>query len=66
MVQGPVKTDFGYHLILVTERDDARPKDEGQIQQEEQQAFSNWISEQMLSADIERTDDLAGALPTGM
>ena len=62
----PIRTDFGYHLILVTDRNENRPKDEGQVQQEEQQAFANWVSEQVLNAEVDRTDDLASALPTGM
>lgn len=65
-VSEPIRTDFGYHLILVNNRDENRPKDEGQVQQEEQQAFANWISEQILAATVERTDDLAAALPSGM
>lgn len=34
-VSEPVQTDFGYHLIQVVERDDARVKDETTIASEQ-------------------------------
>ncbi|MCL4862053.1 MAG: peptidylprolyl isomerase [Caldilineaceae bacterium] len=63
VVSEPVKTDFGYHLIEVLEKDDARPKDENQVLQERQQAFQSWLQEQKLTINIERPQDLASMLP---
>jgi hypothetical protein len=65
-VSEPVKTDFGYHLIEVLERDDARPKDESQLQQERAQAFSAWLTEQMANNQIERAGDISALLPPGL
>lgn len=42
-VSDPVKTDFGYHLILVDEKDANRPKDPAQLDQERAQAFQAWL-----------------------
>jgi parvulin-like peptidyl-prolyl isomerase len=65
-VSEPVKTQFGYHLIQVLERDDQRPKDENQLRQEEEQAFQSWLQEQLLSLDIKRPDDLQAKLPSNL
>ena len=62
-VSEPIKTGFGYHLIQVLERDENRPKDASQITQEENNAFSNWVSEQVLAANVDRRDDLINKLP---
>ena len=43
-VSEPIKTDFGYHLIEVLEKDPARAKDEAQLQQERAQAFQTWLA----------------------
>ncbi|MCB0087939.1 MAG: peptidyl-prolyl cis-trans isomerase, partial [Caldilineaceae bacterium] len=42
-VSEPISTTFGYHLIEVLEKDDARPKDESQLQQERTQAYQDWL-----------------------
>jgi parvulin-like peptidyl-prolyl isomerase len=65
-VSEPVKTDFGYHLIEVLERDDARAKDEAQLQQEQAEAFQTWLREQLASDQIERPGDLTSLLPPGL
>ncbi len=62
-VSEPVKTQFGYHLIQVEERDENRPKDEAQLRQEEDLAFQQWLQEQILSLNIERPEDLQAKLP---
>jgi hypothetical protein len=64
-VSEPVKTDFGYHLIKVTEKDAARAKDEAQLQQERAEAFQTWLNEQLAGDQIERTGDLTSLLPAG-
>lgn len=65
-VSEPIQTQFGYHLIQVVERDENRAKDESQIAQEEGQAFVNWISEQVLAANVERASNLDAKLPLGL
>ena len=65
-VSEPVKTDFGYHLIEVLEKDPARPKDEAQLQQERAQAFQTWLDEQTSGNQVERSGDLSSLLPPGL
>jgi parvulin-like peptidyl-prolyl isomerase len=65
-VSKPVKTDFGYHLIEVIEKDPARAKDEAQLQQERAQAFQTWLRGQPASDQIERPGDLTSLLPPGL
>ncbi|MBI1298189.1 hypothetical protein GC175_24910 [bacterium] len=65
-VSEPVRSQFGYHLIEVLERDENRPKDEGQLQQERAQAFQQWLQEQSLELNIERPENLPAALPSGL
>ena len=61
-----VKTQFGYHIIQVIERDANRPKDENTIAQEKSQAFQTWLQEQILATKIERPEDLLSKLPPGL
>jgi len=65
-VSEPVKTEYGYHLIEVLEKDAARAKDETQLQQEQAQAFQTWLDEQMANGQIERAGDLSSMLPPGI
>jgi parvulin-like peptidyl-prolyl isomerase len=65
-VSEPIKTDFGYHLIEVTEKDAERPKDEAQLQQERAQAFQTWLNEQLASDQIQRPSDMPSLLPPGL
>jgi hypothetical protein len=65
-VSEPVKTDFGYHLIEVLEKDSARPKDEAQLQQEQAQAFQTWLGEQTATDQVQRPGDLSSLLPPGL
>jgi parvulin-like peptidyl-prolyl isomerase len=62
-ISEPVRTSFGYHLIEVLERDAERPKDENQIQQEKQQAFSEWLRQRVTETEISRPNDLLSYLP---
>ena len=43
---GPIKTNFGYHLIEVLERDNQHPRDEAAIEQASAAAFGNWLVDQ--------------------
>lgn len=64
-VSEPVETQFGIHLIQVLDRDDARVKDEGTVQQEQSQAIFDWLQEQLVADEIER-GDIESALPRGL
>ncbi|MBI3958645.1 MAG: peptidylprolyl isomerase [Chloroflexi bacterium] len=61
-----VKTQFGYHIIQVIERDANRPKDENTLAQEKAQAFQTWLQEQILATKIDRPEDLLSKLPAGL
>ncbi len=65
-ISEPVKTDFGYHIIQVLERDSAHPKDENQLAQERIQAFQTWLNEQLAREDIQRPTNLVSLLPAGL
>ncbi|MEJ5248097.1 MAG: peptidylprolyl isomerase [Caldilinea sp.] len=65
-ISEPVKTDFGYHIIQVLERDSAHPKDENQLAQERIQAFQTWLNEQLAREDIQRPANLVSLLPAGL
>jgi hypothetical protein len=65
-VSEPVKSDFGYHLIEVLEKDANRPKEESALQQERQQAFDTWLKEQEAMPDIQRSANLASLLPSDL
>jgi parvulin-like peptidyl-prolyl isomerase len=65
-ISQPVRSQFGYHLIEVLNRDENRPKDENQLRQERAQAFNDWLQEQTLSLNIERPTDLPSRLPAGL
>lgn len=62
-VSEPVKTQFGYHIIEVLEKDENRPKDEASLEQERAEAFDNWLQEQKLTIEIQRPDNLNARLP---
>ena len=62
-ISQPVQTTFGYHIIEILERDEERPKDENNVQQEYAAAFQSWLQEQVLTLNIDRPDDLSSRLP---
>lgn len=53
-VSPPVRTQFGYHLIKMEERDPARPLDEFTVLQNKYQAYQQWLTDLRNSAKIER------------
>lgn len=65
-ISEPIKTDFGYHIIQVLERDAAHPKDEYQLAQERAEAFQAWLNEQLAREDIQRPSNLVSLLPAGL
>ena len=58
-----IKTEFGYHIIQVLEKDENRPKDPNTLEQERQQAYQTWLQEAKTATPIERPADLTAALP---
>lgn len=62
-ISEPIKTQFGYHIIEVLEKDENRPKEESQLQQERTQAFQDWLQEKKTTIEIERPSDLSARLP---
>jgi peptidyl-prolyl cis-trans isomerase SurA len=65
-ISEPVKSDFGYHLIEVIEKDANRAKDEAALQQERQQAYQTWLQEQVSATPVERPADLVSKLPRNL
>lgn len=63
-VSEPIKTDFGYHLIEVQEKDSNRTKEEAQLQQERRQAYQTWLQEQKTATTIDRPQDIESYLPS--
>lgn len=50
----PIKTQYGYHLVQVLEKDPARPLDEYTLAQSKYQAFTQWLDNLRNTAQIER------------
>ena len=53
-VSDPVKTDFGYHIIEVLEKDPNREMDEYTLNQVKAAALDDWLSTQRYSDRVER------------
>lgn len=53
-VSPPVRTQFGYHLVKVEERDPARPLDEFTVLQNKYRAYQQWLTDLRNAAKIER------------
>lgn len=64
-ISEPIRTDFGYHLIEVLEKDAERPKDEATLESERTAAYSTWIGEQIAATPIERSD-IVSKLPRNL
>jgi parvulin-like peptidyl-prolyl isomerase len=62
-ISEPISTTFGFHLIQVEEKDPQRAKDEAQLTDERNQAFSTWLQEQVTAANVRR-GDLTSNLPS--
>jgi parvulin-like peptidyl-prolyl isomerase len=65
-ISEPIRSEFGYHLIEVLERDAERPKDEAALEQERATAYETWLEEQIAATPIERPDDLVSKLPRNL
>ena len=62
-ISQPIKSQFGYHIIEVLEKDENHPKDEATLEQERNKAFSDWLTEKKTTVEIERPVDLNARLP---
>lgn len=54
-INEPVKSQFGYHIIQVLERDENRALSAAELDQAQQQRFRQWLDEQRASSDIQRS-----------
>ncbi len=59
-----VTTQFGYHIIEVTEKDPARPLDESTLASKKQEAFDKYLSDLRAQATIERSWNTGKIPPT--
>lgn len=62
-ISEPVKSQFGYHIIQVVERDEKRPLSPSQLEQAQQERYRQWLEEQQAISDIQRSWTPA-AVPT--
>jgi hypothetical protein len=63
-ISDPVKTQFGYHIIQVEEKDPNRALDAYTIYQKKQEFFQTWLTNLQNSAKIERNWTAADLPPT--
>jgi parvulin-like peptidyl-prolyl isomerase len=63
-VSEPVKTQYGYHLIKVEERDPAHPLQQYALQQKQYEAYQKWLSDLKAAAKIERNWNSDSIPPT--
>ncbi len=63
-ISDPVKTDFGYHIIQVEERDPARALDAYSALVKKYEAYQAWLTEVRNAAKIERSWTLDKVPPT--
>ncbi len=50
----PVKTQYGYHLILVEEKDPAHKVDDNELKTRRDTAFTDWLTKQKDAASVQR------------
>lgn len=65
-VSEPISTTFGYHLIEVIDRDEARPKEEQQLEQERGTAYQQWLNTQINEIEIDRPESISDKLPASL
>lgn len=53
-ISDPVKTDFGYHILEVLEKDPNHPIDEATLEQRKSTALRDWLSTQRYSDRVRR------------
>ncbi len=64
-INEPVKSQFGYHIIQVLERDENHALSPDQLDQAQQQRYSQWLDEQQSGSDIQRywTPEIVPTIP---
>lgn len=60
----PVKTQFGYHLIKVDEKDPARALDAYMLQQKQYEAYNTWLTDMRNAAKVDRAWTIEDVPPT--
>ena len=65
-VSDPVKTQFGYHLIKVDEKDPARALDAYTLQTKQYEAYNTWLTDLRTAAKVDRTWTIEDVPPTPM
>jgi peptidyl-prolyl cis-trans isomerase C len=63
-ISEPIKTQYGYHIVQVLEKDPARPLDEFTLQQKRYLAFTEWLNNLRNTAQVERNWTLDKVPPT--
>ncbi|MBC7264690.1 MAG: peptidylprolyl isomerase [Chloroflexi bacterium] len=53
-ISEPVKSDFGYHIIKVVERDPNRPLDPDMLETKQAEAWQKWLEAQRTSEGVKR------------
>lgn len=61
----PVETEFGYHLIQVTDSDPDAPISADALESAIDEYFRNWLVEQQVAADIEEKGLVSDQIPVG-
>ena len=51
-ISEPIQTQFGWHIILVTDREEDRPLTLTTLRSVQQNALSRWIDEEQATASI--------------
>jgi parvulin-like peptidyl-prolyl isomerase len=65
-ISEPIRSDFGYHIIEVLEKDAERPKEESALESERATAYNTWLDEQIAAMPVERPSDLVSKLPRNL
>ncbi|MCC6454298.1 MAG: peptidylprolyl isomerase [Caldilineaceae bacterium] len=65
-ISEPIRSDFGYHIIEVLEKDAEHPKDQATLDQERATAYQTWLEEQIAATPVERPADLVSKLPRNL
>ncbi len=60
----PVKTQFGWHIIKVLERDPKRPLDATQIEAKKNKVYDDWFTKAKAAADIVPRPTATAVIPT--
>jgi hypothetical protein len=60
----PVKTQFGYHLIKVDEKDPARALDAYMLQTKQYEVYNTWLTELRNTAKVDRAWSIEDVPPT--